>query len=792
MHREKILWWLGLSILPALGCRGQLVVWDATSRKPVPDAQAYLHERGLTIRGDSTGVLLLPILKEGTYHLQVFAPGYRSAAYKLVYPPLGPDTVWLLPARAELGAVTIEESRSRIRDIEHPQAVTVLGHDFIRQTGQFTLAGALSALPGVQSITTGQAIAKPAIRGLGFNRVAVFDHGIRQEGQQWGADHGLEVDAPGVERVEVIKGPAAILYGGDAIGGVISLQPVRHLAERTLSLRSHWAWRSVNKGHQYSLHVKTHLRPLLVSGGFSAQDFADFRVPSQEFTFNGFRFPLPNSTVLNTAGRERSGRLTLGIVRSWGYINVYGSLYTMKVGFFPGAHGIPTPQDLISDRQPRNIAMPAQNIRHGKVILNSHIRIGRHWLACDIGLQHNRRQELSLPHSHGLPLDPQNTVEHQFDLTTLSGQFRFHQQVSSRLEVVYAFSGQHRRNDISGFGFLLPRFRDWEAGLSALAKWHLRPGWFAAFGLRGDAGHIRSDPHYRWLYDNGLPSVLERAAPSLNRRFGNVSASAGFSRQWNPHHLLKLNLGTGFRMPTAAELTANGMHHGTFRHEKGDSTLHPERSLQLDAGYTFSSSSLSCTLSAFFNYFFGFIYLNPSARFSPLPEAGIIWQYEQADGLHTGFEADLEYQPFPRITLGLAADFLYTLNPLTGYSFPLMPPPSARIRAEYTLAWSALRLRYTPGAEVRLAMPQYFYARNELFTPGYALLHLTSRISFTIPGGEISLLLRVDNLFNARYFSHLSMWRYLGLPEPGRNFLISLSIPFQTTWKSGKARRIQP
>lgn len=760
--------------------QSQYVLWvgDAHTRKPLTDAQAYLHERALTLRADSGARIVFPPLKPGLYHIHVFSNGYQSQVFYRFLQNTGKDTVWMYPSLAELKAVDVEDSRLRLGEKETPVTMITLTSEQLTASGNQTLAGALSEIPGVQATTTGAAIARPLIRGLGFTRVAIFDHGIRQEGQQWGQEHGLEIDAPGTERIEIVKGPGALLYGGDAIAGVISLQPIQELREGEAKAKGFLVWRSVNHGYQYGVQGQIFRRSVLVKCGYSAQDFADFRVPAEAFVFNSYKLPLYGGLVANTAGRERSARISLGLYRKWGFSRFYASYYRLRAGFFPGAHGIPNLDELQPDGHHRNIALPAQEVQHFKAIHNTNIQAGRHWAEWDVGFQYNHRAELSWPHSHGLSLLETGTTELEWRLMTVSGQARFHQAVSSSLQIIYALSGHYRNNRRSGYAFFLPDFSDWDVGLTVLSKWKPKDNLFLTGGLRGDFASFASSPFYRQLFDNGIPSSIELAAPRLYRRFNNLSGGLGFSRIWAPHHNLKVNLGSSFRMPQAVELTANGIHHGTFRHERGNPELSPERGFQLDIGYAYNRSRIALSTSAFFNYYKGFIYLNPTAQFSPLPEAGLIWQYEQADGLHTGLEAELDYHPAAGLHLGLGGEALYTRNPRTGYSFPLMPPPSALLKTHYEFHIPGGKADISPGVSLRLTMPQYFFARNELFTPGFVLLHLWLKGILHFATLDVEVHMRVENVLNTRYFNHLSTWRYLGLPEPGRNIVLGLSLPF--------------
>jgi len=741
-----------------------------------------IHELGLLYNSDTTGIISIPPLKNGIYHLHVRALGYKSLMFSYQLSSSKADTLFLEPSHIELFKVDVEESRSRQNREELAlQIVTVEGAQLLEQ-GQQSVAAALANIPGVQAITTGPAVAKPLIRGLGFNRIAVFDHGIRQEGQQWGADHGLEMDLLGVEKVDIIKGPGALLYGPDAMSGVISFLPQRQLKDGTLNSKGLFQWRSVNESLFFGIRSDIFFKPISLKLTVSQQDFGDFKVPSNVFLFNGFTYPLWNQKIKNTAGRERSARAELGYFSRWGFSSIYAAYYDLNVGFFSGAHGIPTLEDLLPDESTRNVNHPYQSIRHIKIIHNNNIRIGRHWFESDVGYQQNLRQEFAQPHSHGIPLNPSNTLEHSFFLTTWSVQSRFHHHVHNAIQIIYSVSGQYKTNKTGGFEYLIPDFDDWMAGSSALVKWTPREQHSFTLGLRGDYAGLTSSAHYRQIYENGLPIGMIQASSAQNRRFLNFSGALGFStvRGFNT---FKAHIGNAFRTPAVVELSANGMHHGAFRHEVGDSALKSERAIQLDFSFLHSEPKFFVSMSTFFNYFFGFIYLNPTEKFSPLPEAGLIWHYEQSDGVHTGIEAECDVHPLEALHIGAGGQFVYTIDPATGYSFPLMPPATGLFRADYTLNLLKNKLVLTPGLEGRFSAPQFLHARNELFTPGFAIanLRVQGRLNFKFLKPVITF--RVDNLLNSRYFNHLSNWRYLGLPEPGRNFLLSISLPLEISVK---------
>jgi iron complex outermembrane receptor protein len=774
-------WWTTPYVSAQNGINLKGTVTDEKTGERLEDAHVYIHELEKGEVTDKSGKFEFENLKPGNYHLHITRIGYAPL---IVDVPLAGNldlgTLRLKESTSELRQVEIEDSRFRTTKNEISQSITVVDKEFIDKNPGSSFAGILTKVPGVQAVTTGTGIAKPLIRGLGFNRVAVAEFGLKQEGQQWGADHGLEIDQFNVERVEIIKGPGSLLFGSDAISGIINIRPVFSLKPDRLHSGGLFTYRSNNHLFGYSAHAGLQKKGLLFKARFSGQDYADYAVPADEFTYNSFILPIENRRLKNTAGRERNASVSMGLIKNWGYSMLSATYYDLKTGFFPGAHGIPKVNDLSADESIRNRDLPSQDVKHIKVVSNSNIRIGKGWLESDLGFQQNLRNEYSLPHTHGQAPTPQGNTEFSFSLRTLSGNIRYHHPITSKLKAIHGINGQHRHNRSAGYSFLIPGFTEWGIGAYSFFKYEIKPTRILTAGVRFDYAHIRSAAFYRTVYQNNVASGSERVSPDINRSYNNVSGAIGYTlipkEGWN----LKFNLGSSYRLPTAVELTANGIHHGSLRHEKGDSTLTSERGIQFDLGITHEGKKLDVGLSPFFNYFFGFIYLDPTAEFSPLPEAGLLWKYNQNDGLHTGLEFFVDYHPVKGLHLNTGGQFVYTYSPATGYNFPLIPPAGGHAEVEYEADMPGKWLGESfAGVELRWAAPQVLTARNELTTPGYGILNLNLGTSFQIRSQTLKLRFSVQNVADTKYFNHLSNWRQLGLPEPGRNFLMSLIIPLE-------------
>lgn len=750
--------------------------------KPVNGAHVSVDESHSNTTSDSLGVFQILKLGSGSYHLHVSHVGYRTKDTLLVIKENVSGLQLVLDETfIELSKILIEESTFKLPNREQSQSMVVVDKDFILKYSGNTLMQTLSRISGVQSINTGVSISKPVIRGLGFNRVVVNENGMKQEGQQWGADHGLEVDQNNIERVEVIKGPASLLYGSDALAGVVNLWSALPPEVNSLSGAVMVTGRSNNDLGSIMAHLQFNKNGIWAKARVSASNYADYRVPANQFIYNTFVLPIYNSRIKNTAGRENNFNLSFGVNKNKASTAFTVSYYDLKTGFFPGAHGIPMAYTLTPDLSVRNVELPQQRVRHFKVVNNSTLRLGNHKLTVDLSYQRNFRQELSEPHNHGFgPVITDNT-ELQFVLQTYAAVMRFHHHISYKFTNIYGISGQYQENKISGFSFLIPNYFSSGLGAFAFSKYSISNQLILNAGLRYDYSNLKTLSYRQPIYDadNVIVDYWQRA-PALNKKFNNVSGAVGLS--WFPKEdfNIKVNFGSSFRIPTAPELTSNGIHHGSFRHEVGDSALKPEKGYQFDVGFYYEKKKFAISATPFFNYFNQFIFLDPTSKFSPLPDAGLIYQYNQADGIHTGFEFTTDYHVTKSLHLGLNGQFVYAYNLESGYNFPFIPPASciADVQYEFEQIGKWLEDTYVE-LSVLGTLSQDLTARNEFFTPGSVLLNLNFGTQIVIGKFRMKFIGGVQNLLNTRYYMHLSRWRMINLPEPGRNFTLSLMIPFQ-------------
>ena len=511
--------------------------------------------------------------------------------------------------------VVVTESYQQRQAKKSALTVEVIEQDFLRKhfTGNFMQA--VENIPGVQAMDIGSGFSKPMIRGMGFNRIAVLENGIKQEGQQWGADHGLELDAFNIEAVNVLKGPSSLLYGSDAMGGVIDIAsppiPSANMLFGDVTLLG----KSVNGTLAGSLMLGLKKNAWYAQIRYSEQHFGDYRIPTDTIVYLTQKMPVYGRKLKNTAGVERNiGLFTQyqrkGYRADYSISNVY-----QKTGFFPGAHGVPDASRVEDDGDSRNIELPYSKVNHLKVTTHQQYAWEKLILSGDLGFQNNHREEWSAFHTHyGSQPAPEKDPDKElaFDLNTYSASVKARFIGSSSWEHTLGWDRQHQQNDISGYSFLLPEYHRSSTGLLWLTTYKPNNILSVSGGVRYDYGYIGISPHEdvyladylrRQGYDDEQVESYKWNSHAVRKHFGDYSFSLGLV--WTPsvQHMVKVNIGRSFRLPGANELAANGVHHGTFRHEQGDASLKSEQGWQMDASYNLRYHGFSVSVSPFVSWF---------------------------------------------------------------------------------------------------------------------------------------------------------------------------------------------
>ena len=688
-----------------------------------------------------------------------------------------------------LDEVVVSGSYKKMEVLNTVQQVEVVEEPFLREHFTGNLTQTLGHIPGVHSMDIGAGFSKPMIRGMGFNRISVVQNGIKQEGQQWGADHGLEIDAFSVGRVTVRKGPSSLLYGSDAMGGTIEIERLPAPIDDQWLGEVNLLGKSVNNTLGASLMLGLKRKAWFTTLRYSEQHFGDYHIPTDTVVYLTQRLPIEKQSLKNTAGFERDANWDLDYRKGRYYGNLSVSDAYQKVGFFAGAHGIPDAELLHDDGDSRNIDLPYSWVNHLKVTSHHQYGFGRLFGYLDLGFQNNHREEWSYFHTHyGTQTPPEKdpNKELQFSLNTYSASLKVKRFCSNNWENTIGLDFQYQKNTIDGYSFLLPEYDRFTSGVLWLSKWKASDKLSLSGGLRYDYGHLDisafkdlyleqylTDQHY----GADVLEDYEWRSYAVERDFGDVSGSVGCV--WNPtkSQLVKVNVGRSFRLPGANELASNGMHHGTFRHEQGDASLSTEKGWQMDLSYTYEHKGICFIFSPFGTWFNNYIYLKPTGEWSILPHTGQIYRYLQAEVTFIGAEAEFSVDFLRYLNYKIAGEYVHSRNREEQLPLPFSPPASMR----NTLTWKAKVFKIY--AEWQAVSSQNEVSRNEETTPGHNLWNMGASANVPLFKTKVELTLSAQNLLNEKYYNHLSFYRKMEIPEPGRNFQLLIKVPFKSSIK---------
>jgi iron complex outermembrane receptor protein len=447
----------------------------------------------------------------------------------------------------------------------------------------------------------------------------------------------------------------------------------------------------------------------------------------------------------------------------------------------------------LQDKSNRDILYPYQTVNHIKLINNSLYRWEKLRLEFDLGFQRNFRQEWSEYVQHGyMPatfpdtMDFNPNLERQFDKKVYSGKLNFLYPLTAKTQINFGINSENQDNQIDGRGFIIPAYTQFQLGGFAFARHNFSDKSLLQAGIRYDYGHIDTEEYFDWfpspVVENGDTTwqYLQRAG-NINRNFSNLTWSVGYN--FNPGKWsYKFNIGKSFRMPIAKELAANGVNYHRFSYEVGDPDLSPEISYQLDAGIEYSSKKFAIGVTPFVNYFLNYIYLNPSSEHDRLYGNGNqIYYYTQSKVFRYGGEIHAHYELLSFLQLGVVGEYVYSeqlSGEKKGFTLPFSPPPSGIFNIKYQRP----KLKFVENAYVsfdyRLTAPQNNIVPPEEPTDGYQVFNLGFGGNIIIKNQTINISMQLRNLLNTKYFNHTSYYRLINVPEPGRNFIINISIPF--------------
>jgi iron complex outermembrane receptor protein len=704
-----------------------------SSGTPIAGARIEVLELRRVALTDDDGRYRLGSLPSGTFSVSVGAIGFRPVLRTVTLrDSVSTLDIVLVPTPIQLTGIQVTASPDGSSSLHSPQPVSVADAEALTASQAATVGAAIEALAGVRSLSTGSGIGKPVIRGLTSNRVLVLDDGQRVESQDWGDEHGPQVEIGGAERIEVVRGPASVLYGSDALGGVVNVvqRPMPDAIGRAPYARGRAGALHATNGNQHSgtLALEGARGGLGARAGLTALGVRDAATPA------GALFNSGVGTLSGTAGAA--------------YAGTFGSIHAMYSGRGERV-------EIHEDPRLDPAATPYQRIGDRRLHLEASLALGRSHLDLVGGYQRNDRREFE---SDAAP-DPVLRLT----ATSWIGEARWHHADIGPVGGVIGVSGQRSALVKSGAESLVPSNAYATVGAFVFEQMDLGR-WSVTAGLRFDSRRLDVDD------DTALAVIAQR------RTYTSVTGALGVLARISEQAALVLNVGRGYRAPNAFELFANGVHEGTARFERGDPALTNEVSLNADAGVRIQGRRLSAEFSAFRNAIDGYIYPDPTAQIDS--GSGFqVFDFRQGDARLVGVEASVEWYPVTRLRLRAGGDAVRGQNLTLGQPLPFVPP--FRVTYGARVALSGQGPLRTPWLSVdgEANARQTRLEPQDYAPPGYALVRLGAGSDVALGRGTVTVSINLLNALNARYTRFLSRYKRYAL-DPGRSLVLRVETTF--------------
>jgi iron complex outermembrane receptor protein len=689
-----------------------------------------------------------------------------------------------------LDEVYIGQRVEKTDQLQHTgQKVHVLHASTLRSQVRGSFAQTLAQLPGVQAVSIGSGAGKPMIRGLGFNRILVQVAGTRHEGQQWGSDHGLEIDQWGVGEVVLLKGPASLQLGADAIGGAVWIEPNLIPTDRNVWGEATLFGRSNNGQHGGSVRTGSKLGPWAIDVRATALRYMDYKVPVKQINIYDYKVDLPQGRLRNTAGEEISGQVQLFYQKQDNFSNrTYFSWNHQSSGFFANAHGL-EPRRVDSDLHDRSFwdkQYPQQSVHHFLASNRSIWKLPAHQWRLDVAFQHNDRAETNRYTPHGFmpnqllsDMDPH--LERGFRKNTASIHL-VDRWLLDNQQWTFGIQSNFQQQERDGWTFLVPAYTQWQAGIYALHELRLQESWVLETGVRVEYNDLSTEKYEDWFVSGqGMDATKVIRSQALRKQSPVWVASIGSNYQWDKVSL-DLHAGKSFRMPLAHELASNGVNYHYFQYHEGNPDLDPETAYQIEAGIKVKDSRWNVEIRPYAQWFANYIYLNPTPDFDYLQGAGNQkYIYSQSKVQRWGGEWIAQMQLTERLQLEWSGAFVQSKQrsgSKRGYGLPFSPPLTSLSKMSYSYPSINHQHPVTMAIDWRFVDAQNQVVPPEKKTPGYHLFGVQMQVPLQLLQKKVNIGLQVNNLLNKRYLNHTSFYRLIDLPEAGIDASLTFHIQF--------------
>ncbi len=709
--------------------KGEVI--DIQTKKTIPFSTIFFVELETGTIADSNGVFFIEHFNQDEIHLQISSFGYEKKDTVVSLNKNSNLTIYLSPSHLDIEEVIITASTGKL---ERDNVVSIEKRKLeeLYQSSPLSLAEAISNIPGVDQNTTGAGIGKPIIRGLSGNRIVTYAQEIRVENQQWGSEHGLGIGSIGIEGVEVIKGPASLLYGSDALGGVLYFIDERYANHNTVEVKAKTSFQSNTLGSISQIGFKIHKKRIKFNLFGAYTSHADYQTPSFK-------------NVYNTRFDEKNIKSAIGYNRkNW--------ISNIRYSFLENNFGI-VEDSTYSNSFERNFILPYQKIRNHALSFSNKFFTKSSSFQLILGYTSNNRKEYE-----------DNDEEEALGFILNTGTYNLKwksPEIGQLLKITIGSQGMLQTNKNTGEEILIPDGETQDIG--AFTLFHLK--WSKLqiqTGYRIDSRQIDT----RYMQS---PDTIYLA---INKQFIGQTFSIGGNYKWKKT-IIRANISSGFRAPNTSELASNGIHEGTNRYEIGNENLKNENAIQMDLSVDYQNDHFSVSVNPFYNSISNYIYLSPTGT---TISSNPVYEYKQTDAFLYGGELGIHYHPHHIHWLHLQSEFSTVFAEDKQHRFlPLIP----QTRVNSTVA---VEFENNGKFHFKKIFIQYIYkfkqdriGQFETFSPEYHLLNIGLQAQIETKNFPIELNIGVKNLLNTKYIDHLSRFKTLNIPNQGINFYAGIS-----------------
>ena len=711
-------------------------VIDKKNNESIPFAEIYFPELNKGLISNQDGIFELENPPKRKTEIVISSLGFKTLTTYVDFSVEKNKIFALEESHFKLNEVVISVPRGNLQN-ENVVSISTRKLTKLKEKSPVTLAEAISNIPGVDQNSTGTGIGKPVIRGLSGSRIVTYTQGIRLENQQWGSEHGLGVGDVGIGGVEVIKGPASLLYGADALGGVLFFNDEKYANNNS---------------------VETFAESKFLSNGLASYNNVGFKISKHKFSFNAFGaynssadYSIPgNKNVYNTRFDEKNFKASLGYSTD---IWVTNLRYSYLVNNF----GITEEDSLYTSKTERNFELPFQTIVNNNLSFENTFFIKNSRINLVLGHTSNNRKEFE---------EHKETPGLNMILRTSTYNLKWYSDTYNNMwSFVAGSQGMYQTNTNKGEEVLIPNATTKDIGAFVMANFKLN-NLSMQGGVRVDQRTIDAEK-----FMDGSSVVF----PDFNNNYVGYNYSLGGAYTLEKS-TFRLNVSSGFRAPNTTELLANGVHEGSNQYLVGNKDLISENATQIDFEYDYTCQHFHFSINPFVNKINNYIYLDPSNR---VVDNTDVYEYKQTDAILYGGEIGFHYHPHYVHWLHISSDFSTVFaEEIDGTPLPLIPQNrlNTTIRAEF-------KQNRKFSLKNVFVQNTYKFEQNrvglfETETPSYSLINVGAKFKLASKNLPLQITTGVKNLFDTKYTDHLSRLKPFDIPNQGINFYIGLKVNF--------------